>query len=149
MTEPTKTDPIQKFDEEHAFLSNFHFATVHWEGKAYPTVEHAFQAAKTSDEEERRRVRECSSPGQAKKLGKKVKLRSDWESVKIGIMEHLVREKFTKHAELTAALLETGERELIEGNTWGDRFWGKVRGAGQNHLGRILMRVRAELRGSR
>jgi len=132
-------DPIVAFTDEHAFLSNFHFATVHWEGDSYPTVEHAFQAAKTADKEERRRVRECSSPSQAKKLGKRVTLRSDWETVKIGIMEQLVLEKFTAHAELNAALLATGERELIEGNTWGDVFWGKVRGRGKNHLGKILM----------
>ncbi|MEZ0230956.1 MAG: NADAR family protein [Planctomycetota bacterium] len=148
MNEPTKTDPIGSFTEEHAFLSNFHYSVVHWDGREYPTVEHAFQAAKTSDEDERRLVREASSPAQAKKLGKKVTLRSDWETVKIDIMEQLVREKFTKHAALRAALLETGERELIEGNTWGDRFWGKVRGAGKNHLGKILMRVREELQGS-
>jgi ribA/ribD-fused uncharacterized protein len=115
------------------------------DGVAYPTVEHAFQAAKTSDPEEQRAIRECSSPNQARRMGKRATLRSDWETVKIGIMESLVRQKFTAHPELAAALLATGERRLVEGNTWGDVFWGTVRGRGKNHLGRILMRVREEL----
>lgn len=116
------TADILSFTEEFAFLSNFHFATVRLDGVAYPTVEHAFQAAKTDDPDERRAVRESSSPAQAKRLGKRVKLRGDWETVKIGIMESLVRQKFTAHPDLRAALVATGERRLVEGNTWGDAF---------------------------
>jgi ribA/ribD-fused uncharacterized protein len=147
MKTPDDLEEILSFTDAFAFLSNFHFATVRLDGVAYSTVEHAFQAAKTDDPEERRAIRECSSPAQAKRMGKRVKLRSDWESVKIGIMESLVRQKFTAHPELRAALLATGERRLVEGNTWGDVFWGAVRGRGKNHLGRILMRVREELAG--
>jgi ribA/ribD-fused uncharacterized protein len=137
--------PIQAFTGDHDFLSNFFYAAVHWEGVEYPTVEHAFQAAKTDIASERRAIRECSSPSQAKRLGRRVELRDDWESVKVSIMESIVREKFTAHAELRAKLLATGDRRLVEGNTWNDTFWGVCRGHGKNHLGKILMRVRAEL----
>ncbi len=143
--EQNGADDILAFNDEFAFLSNFHYAMVSFDGATYPTVEHAFQAAKTDDAEERRAIRECSSPNQAKRMGKRVKLRADWETVKIGIMESLVLQKFTNHPELRAALLATGERRLVEGNTWGDVFWGMCRGRGKNHLGRILMRVRDEL----
>lgn len=74
-----------------------------------------------------------------------MQLRPDWEEAKVGIMEELVRLKFTAHADLRARLLATGDAELIEGNNWNDRFWGVCRGQGQNQLGLILMKVRSEL----
>jgi len=61
-------------------------------------------------------------------------------------METLLRDKFTRHADLRILLLDTGDRELVEGNTWDDRFWGVCEGVGENHLGRLLMKIRAELR---
>jgi len=124
---------------------------IEFEGDLYPTVEHAFQAAKTADVAERARIRDLGTPDAAKRAGRKVALRRDWERVKLGIMESLLRTKFSEPG-LMAQLLETGERELVEGNTWNDRFWGVCRGAGANHLGRLLMKVRSELaisRGSR
>src|SRR5579871_4764016 len=77
--EQNGADDILAFNDEFAFLSNFHYATVSLDGVTYPTVEHAFQAAKTDDAEERRAIRDCGSPGRAKRMGKKVKLRKDWE----------------------------------------------------------------------
>ena len=146
--EPKNDDkePIERFAFDHDFLSNFYPCAVRFEGVEYPSVEHAFQAAKTPHAAERRAIRECSSPSQAKRVGKRVELRDDWESVKVSIMESLVREKFSAHADLRTKLLETGERPLVEGNTWNDTFWGMCRGHGKNHLGKILMRVREELR---
>lgn len=141
--------PILSFADDHDFLSNFYVAPIRFEGAEYPTVEHAFQAAKTPEGKERARIRNAPNPGKAKSLGRKVALRKDWEQVKLGVMEALVREKFTAHPDLAARLLATGERQLVEGNTWGDTFWGVVRGNGKNHLGKILMRVRAELQGAR
>lgn len=135
---------ISEFRGEHEFLSNFFPSTVHLDGASYPTVEHAFQAAKTLDPDERERVRTCTWPGGAKRLGKRVALRIDWEEAKLGIMESLVREKFAD-PDLRQRLLATGSRELIEGNRWGDTYWGVCRGRGANHLGRILMKVRDEL----
>lgn len=137
---------ITHFDGNYAFLSNFFPAEVELDGKIYPSVEHAYQAAKTFDPEIREKVRTLNTPNKAKQAGKSMKLRPDWENVKLGIMENLVRQKFTKHITMKANLLATGDDELVEGNWWGDRFWGVCKGSGLNHLGRILMRVREELR---
>jgi ribA/ribD-fused uncharacterized protein len=82
----------------------------------------------------------------AKRVGAEIDLRSDWSDVKLAIMLDLVRQKFTAHSHLRRKLLATGDRQLIEVNGWGDQFWGVSRGSGYNHLGRILMRVRDELR---
>ena len=105
----------------------------------------AFQAAKTFDPDEKLAVAQATTPGSAKRLGGKVQLRPDWEQVKVGLMEDLVRLKFTTHADLRAKLLATGDAELVEGNNWNDRFWGVCRGKGRNELGKILMKVRSEL----
>ncbi len=137
---------IDRFDGEYAFLSNFDPSPIVLDRITYPTVEHAFQAAKTDDRLERERMASLPTPGAAKRAGRKVALRPDWERVKVGIMEELVRRKFAD-PDLAGKLLATGDEELIEGNTWNDRFWGVCRGTGRNQLGKILMRVRAELRG--
>ena len=137
---------IDRFTGDYDFLSNFHPSPIEVDGVTYPTVEHAFQAAKTSIPEEKQAVAAATTPGSAKRLGRKVQLRPDWEEVKVGIMEDLVRLKFTTHADLRAQLLATGDAELVEGNNWNDRFWGVCKGSGQNHLGKLLMKIRAELR---
>jgi len=136
---------IDRFTGDHDFLSNFHSSPIKVDGVVYPTVEHAFQAAKTFDSAEKQSVAEAATPGSAKRKGRKVQLRSDWEQVKVGIMEDLVRLKFTTHPDLREKLLATAGIELVEGNNWNDRFWGECRGKGQNELGQILMRVRSEL----
>jgi ribA/ribD-fused uncharacterized protein len=114
-----------------------------------PTVEHLYQALKTLDLSERITILSVGTPAAAKQLGKKVTLRPDWEERKLEFMETLVREKFLQNPKLAQLLDETGDAELVEGNWWGDRFWGVCRGEGENHLGRILMRVRTELREKR
>jgi ribA/ribD-fused uncharacterized protein len=146
-TTPRSAAPakIAEFQGEYRFLSNFWPATVEFEGIMYPTAEHAYQSAKTLDMNERKRIAELPTPGEAKRAGRALALRPDWEQVKLGVMEECVRYKFTHHAELSQKLLATADAHLEEGNTWGDTFWGTVHGAGQNHLGRILMRVRGEL----
>lgn len=136
---------IDRFSGHHSFLSNFHPSAVTLDGDTYPTVEHAFQAGKTDDPAARERIRDAKTPAWAKALGRKVQLRGDWEDVKVGVMTDLVRQKFTAHPDLAAKLLATHDAQLVEGNTWGDRFWGVSRGTGRNELGRILMKVRAEI----
>ena len=136
---------IDKFDGEHAFLSNFHPSPVLMDGEWFPTVEHAFQAAKTKDWSERRVVRLASTPGRAKRLGRRVSLREDWEQIKIEVMEQLLRQKFLLGSELHLQLLATSPAKLVEGNHWGDTFWGVCRGTGQNHLGKLLMKIRDEV----
>ncbi len=142
-TIPTKID---SFQGKYRFLSNFWPAMVEYEGITYPSVEHAYQASKTMDMGERRRISEIVEPGDAKRAGRAAKQRPDWEEVKLRVMEDCVRYKFAHHAELRDKLLATDEAELIEGNSWGDRFWGVCDGQGENHLGKILMKVRTELR---
>jgi hypothetical protein len=142
-----KSDKIDSFTGSYRWLSNFHPVEVKLDGVTYSSTEHAYQAAKTLNLTERRKVREAGKPGEAKKLGMKVNLRVDWEEIKLGIMEDLVRQKF-QYPDLKKALLGTGDSELVEGNTWGDVFYGVCKGKGQNHLGRILMRVREELKKS-
>ena len=79
------------------------------------------------------------------RLGRRIELRPDWEEVKIEIMRQVLKSKFTHNPELREKLIATGNTELIEGNNWNDRFWGVCRGVGKNHLGKLLMEIRAEL----
>lgn len=133
---------IDRFDgTKYRFLSNFWPAPVFFEGDEYPTVEHAYQAAKTLDPFSRNQIRMTPSPYKAKAMGREVICRPNWENIKYSVMEDLVRQKFG-HQELREKLLATGEEWLEEGNTWGDTYWGTVKGVGANNLGRILMYVR-------
>jgi ribA/ribD-fused uncharacterized protein len=135
---------IDRFDGEYRWLSNFWPSQVHWELE-FPSVEHAYQAAKCSCQADRQRFLGITA-GQAKRLGRQVELRPDWEDVKIHMMEYLLRQKFAARSELAAKLLATGDEELVEGNSWGDTYWGVCRGQGQNRLGKLLMQIRQELR---
>lgn len=141
---------ISTFTGPHAFLSNFYPARVTLDGVVYPTVEHAYQAAKSADPSFAYRLSIAALPGThagaaaAKRAGRHVPLRPDWERVKVGVMRDLLRQKFA-HLELRAKLAATDE-ELVEGNWWGDRFWGQSPlGVGENWLGRILMEIRGEI----
>ena len=140
---------IREFSGDHRFLSNFQPVDVEYEGITYPSVEHAYQAAKTLDPEEREIIRSCGSASIAKKLGRHVRVREDWEDIKISVMTELVYGKFLAREDLARKLLDTNDAMLIEGNWWGDRFWGVCNGVGYNHLGQILMAVRKSLREER
>jgi ribA/ribD-fused uncharacterized protein len=148
-TQPTTAsagaNKIPEFQGEYRFLSNFWPAEVLYEGITYPTAEHAYQAAKTLDVQERKRIAALPTPAEAKQAGRALKLRDDWEHAKFVVMEDVVRDKFTRHAELREKLLATGEATLEEGNTWGDTIWGVYQGKGENRLGKILMKIRSEL----
>lgn len=133
---------ISLFRDEYFFLSNFYPVEIKLDGIVYPNAESAFQAQKTLDVEERRNFSMLKNPVQAKRLGRKVKLRDDWEEVKLEIMTEIVSQKFLQHPHLIEMLLQTGDEELVEGNKWGDRFWGVCKGKGENHLGKILMKIR-------
>jgi ribA/ribD-fused uncharacterized protein len=135
---------IDSFRGEYGFLSSFHKCKVEFEGMTYPSVEHAFQAAKNPDPEYRRSIAAVGSPVTAKRMGKKTALRPDWEEVKDGIMYKLLKSKFTDPV-LRDKLIATGSAELIEGNNHWDRYWGVCRGEGQNKLGKLLMKVREEV----
>jgi ribA/ribD-fused uncharacterized protein len=137
---------ITRFNGEHAFLSNFHPSVIVVDLHAFPTVEHAYQAFKTLDPAQFTAIRDAHTPGQAKRLGQKVTKRPDWEHVKLRIMMAMLALKFAPGTGLAAQLLATGDAVLVEGNTWGDRFWGVCRGEGENHLGRLLMIRRVALK---
>lgn len=145
---------IAAFSGEHRFLSNFWLVEIEmpprWRlpvdfGLKYRSTEHAYQAVKTLDEGDRLWVQQARTAGEAKKRGSQVTLRGDWDNIKLDVMWDLIVEKFS-HPDLRERLLGTGDAELIEGNHWGDTFWGVCRGEGANHLGRILMDVRATYR---
>jgi ribA/ribD-fused uncharacterized protein len=139
-------DKIDSFFGKYRFLSNFFPSPIVYDKIYYPTVEHAFQAQKTLDIVGRKRISLAASAADAKHMGKLVDLRKDWETVKLEVMEKCLRLKF-EHEQLKQQLLDTGDAELIEGNTWNDTFWGVCGGVGLNHLGKLLMKIREELKG--
>jgi ribA/ribD-fused uncharacterized protein len=144
---------IDSFKGPYRFLSNFAPVDVVLDGVTYPSVEHAYQAGKTLDLRAREPFRSGTAAA-AKKNGKRLALRGDWEfrddlgtsgGAKMMIMYHLLKQKFSVEP-YRQQLLSTGDVDLVEGNWWGDTFWGVCGGVGENHLGKLLMRVRAELR---
>lgn len=146
MESSTNNEPITDFRGAYNFLSNFYTYPFIYKGVQYLTLEHAFQAAKTNHPQEKHNIATANSPGMAKKLGRMCNLREDWQEVKDDIMLDLLRIKFSPQA-LAFLLLRTGDRELVEGNTWGDRYWGQCPlGFGENRLGKLLMQVRVELK---
>lgn len=153
----TVVDGIYGFFGEYRFLSNFWYSEVTLDGESYPSVEHAYQAAKTLDPKLRRDFRfsifydgdqpieKTPTCGQAKRMGSKLELREDWEEVKVGIMKNLVSQKFTNDRKLGDLLIRTEILYLEETNHWNDTFWGVCNGKGKNVLGNILMEVRENL----
>jgi len=147
---------IDSFTKQNFFLSNFFYSTIYYDHHWYPTVEHAYQAQKTLKEERipffsqyelhinGENLKEIS-PNEAKKRGRKLTLRKDWEKIKVFVMEELVYFKFHFNSNLRKKLIDTGDAELIEGNWWNDTEWGQCRGVGKNYLGIILMGVRKHL----
>ena len=138
---------ILMFKDKFNFLSNFYPSIIYYESYIYPTVEHAFQASKTIDKELKEIIRDMLTAGKAKKYGRYVPLRIDWEDIKLNIMEEILKIKFTLSS-FKEKLLATENIELIEGNYWNDQFWGfdLKENKGQNHLGKILMKIRDELK---
>lgn len=137
---------IDNFSGKYFFLSNFFYFPFIWNNKEWKTIEHAFQAAKTKNIFKQEEIRNAETPGEAKRLGRKLTLRNDWEKIKFNIMEELVLAKFLNE-KLLNKLIKTGKEELIEGNNWNDKIWGMVKNEdgeyeGKNNLGKIIMKVR-------
>ncbi len=145
------TKAITHFFGEYRWLSNFWPAEVTLDGVTYPTIEHAYQASKyPAGSWGRLIILKAKTPHEAKMHGKGA---DTFLSIKdraslIPVMKDLVRQKFA-HPDLQERLLATGDRHISEGNTWNDTFWGVSRGVGENHLGKILMEVRAEYQNAR
>ncbi len=136
---------IDSFKGKYFFLSNFYNAKVTYDGLTFLNSEAAFQSAKEIDSYDRKAY-VFLNPSEAKRRGRRATLRRDWDAVKDGIMYQICKAKFTQNPQLAILLLETGTETLVEGNDWGDKYWGKVDGVGLNKLGEILMRIRSELR---
>lgn len=133
------------FRNEFFFLSNFYKVTLHdidFPEITYSSVEAAFQAAKTLSKEERSVF--CGiAPGDAKRLGRRVTLRPDWETIKLSIMERYLRQKFSRPD--LARRLSAVSNPIVEENTWGDRYWGVCRGIGRNELGKLLEKIKKSM----
>lgn len=143
---------IDSFDGINEFLSNFYILNksqllydVEYPSIYYNSVEAAFQAAKSKNYMDRLLISKLDSPGKAKRQGRALQLREDWESVKDGYMKDYLLQKFS-YKDLKEKLLNTGDAKLIEGNNWGDTYWGVCNGIGENRLGILLMEVRAMIK---
>jgi len=139
---------IKEFQGEYRWLSNFWRTDIMFKGKTFPTLEHAYQSCKCNSKLDIKKILQCKTPGEAKRLGRRIEFSLfHWEKVRIKIMKDLLTIKFSDLF-LRRKLLSTGEALLEEGNYWGDTFWGidLKSGRGKNVLGRLLMEIREELR---
>lgn len=153
MSQKSQSDNvINRFKDEYEIYSNFYPCVIYFENRNYPTVEHAFVAAKTKDELFRYKIAQLKEDqaGLAKRMGRKIKLRNDWEAIKISLMFRFLCQKFN-YERFYNPLMDTKGKMLIEGNYWHDNFWGdcyckKCKSiVGKNMLGKLLMKVRDEI----
>lgn len=133
------------FFDQYRFLSNFEGPGFWAGGEYWPTNEHYYQAMKSDDPLMQQTVRLQATPGKAKRVGRTILIRDDWEKIKDDVMRYGLFLKF-QDPEARALLLGTGDAYLEETNTWGDTYWGVCEGLGQNRLGEMLMALRAYLR---
>ena len=144
-------ESIDEFTNGNRFLSNFYRSPIHHQGINYPTAEHLYQALKTTERSMRKKISSLNTPGKAKRMGKTITLRKDWEGIKIIAMRWVIGLKFDQNLELQQLLLATEGSILVEGNYWHDNFWGNCKCPkckqidGKNNLGKILMRKRFQL----
>jgi ribA/ribD-fused uncharacterized protein len=131
-------------NEPNGYLSNFYPAKVVLDGIVYPTSEHCYQAQKATNREDLIFVAAQPSARDAKRAGYQIKLRDDWEDVKIDVMLKVLRLKFIQNTNLGKRLISTGDADLHE-NFPGDSYWSYNNGHGQDMLGTLLMMVRSEL----
>jgi len=146
------TKLINSFKDEYEEFSNFYPVKIRYETRTYNSVEIAYVAAKTKNQRIRYELSQlkANESGKAKKLGRQIKLRKDWDLMKNTIMRTLLRQKFS-YPKLKEKLLETGDAELVEGNFWHDNYWGDClcpkcyNIPGKNYLGKMLMEIRSTL----
>ncbi len=133
--------------DEYRALSNFCSSPFVLAGVTWPTVEHYFQSAKGATEKDREYVRKATSPRYARERGRTIKLTPCWDEQKDRVMLFALRAKFKQNPNLAEVLLGTGDAKLVEQAPWDvNSYWGIGRdGRGKNRLGKLLMKVRAEL----
>lgn len=139
-------DVIDNFSGDYRFLSNFGLPGFFYMGVWYRTNEHFYQAAKAETFGGAAEIVNAKTPGEAKRLGRQVEMRADWEVIKDDVMRLGLALKFARGTKAADQLLDTGDRLLIEGNTWGDTYWGVCKSEGLNKLGLMLMHQRSYLR---
>ena len=139
---------IDEFKGKYSFLSNFYLCSFWYNGDQWRSSEHAFQAAKAKIPLDYFKIRDAKTPGLAKRIARQCLIIDNWDQKKIDIMREVLVSKFSQNENLKQMLLNTGNQQLIEGNTWGDIFWGVSlkTGKGQNILGLLLMSVRSRLK---
>ena len=128
-----------------SFLSNFYESSIELDGIVYRNAEAAYQAMKSNDSLVRVKFINLNGAS-AKALGKKIELRKDWNDIKLDMMYKIVKNKFMQNSTITKLLIDTNDKVIIEGNNWGDIYWGICNGKGENNLGKILMKVREEMK---
>lgn len=148
------TGAITSFTGEYEFLSNFYISPIVFADLLYKSPEHAYQSAKAACDADREKIRNADTPRQARTFGATIEIRHDWDEVRVSVMHDILRSKFFMRPDLLQKLKDTHTRDLVEGNSWGDRFWGAElengEWIGENNLGKLLMKIRgltlAELR---
>lgn len=135
-------------EEDTRWLSNMAYVDIYYKGICYPSTENFYQAMRYSEVSKRVYIASLK-PHEAKRYSKNNQMTSPiFEDKKLDIMLHAQRKKYSQEP-FKSKLLATGDCHIEEGNWWGDKFWGvdiKTR-EGNNNLGKIIMRVRDELRG--
>lgn len=141
---------IKEFRDEYSWMSNFAPYSFNDGRRTWPTVEHYFQACKTDKYSDFKLIVNAGTPAIAKSLGRKARLRKDWNEVKFDVMLNAIRMKLEQNKELIDKLLLTGKAEIIEGNYWHDNYWGDCycpkckHIPGENFNGKIFMLLRSE-----
>lgn len=133
---------INQFIGEHRFLSNFYESEMEYRGRTFKTAEHAYQWSKAVLSSDRDRILNAPTPGIAKRIGKSITILDIWDNIKVDVMFDILYAKFTQNKELEERLINTYGARLIEGNDWGDKFWGMYNGKGKNILGNLLTLIR-------
>lgn len=150
---------IKGFQNEYRWLSNFWYAEITLDPFSWkltnkgrlqwftaPTNEHAYQALKMQFYEDAKSILQCDTPAKAKRMARIKPMHTEWERVKLETMYQINLAKYTQHPMLLRKLIDTGDVYIEETNHWNDQFWGVCNGKGENHLGKILMRIRSELK---
>jgi ribA/ribD-fused uncharacterized protein len=135
---------ISSFRGKYRFLSNFYMCEVLYSDIIFPSAEHAYVSAKTTNPELRIKILKISSPADVKRFGKTMPVRKDWDCVKLNEMRLILESKFA-NSDLMHMLKSTYPAYLEEGNAWGDTFWGVYKGKGENNLGKLLMAIRDDI----
>jgi ribA/ribD-fused uncharacterized protein len=130
-----------KFRDQYWFLSNMYPCSIFYRGTTWKSAEHLFQASKTTHITQRDWIAQSQNASEAKRRGRLVTLRDNWNTIRVPVMREVVTLKFSQNAYLLEKLRKI-DGTIVEDNTWGDKFWGKCNGQGENHLGIILMAVR-------